>query len=78
MKHQLATPARAPSQALSSFSAYGRSGKTEAVIAKAVEQTPGAMLVMGAYGHSPIRTLIVGSTTTTMIRTVHVPVLLVR
>ena len=54
------------------------SGKAEAVIAKAVEQTPGAMLVMGAYGHSPIRTLIVGSTTTTMIRTTHVPVLLVR
>jgi nucleotide-binding universal stress UspA family protein len=53
-------------------------GKPEAVIARVVEQTPGAMLVMGAYGHSPIRTLIVGSTTTTMIRTVRVPVLLVR
>ncbi len=53
-------------------------GKPEAVIAKVVEQTPGAMLMMGAYGHSPIRTLIVGSTTTTMIRTVRVPVLLVR
>lgn len=53
-------------------------GKPESIIAKVVEQTPGAMLVMGAYGHSPIRTLIVGSTTTTMIRTVHVPVLLVR
>ena len=53
-------------------------GKPEAIIAKVVEQNPGAMLVMGAYGHSPIRTLIVGSTTTTMIRTVHVPVLLVR
>ena len=37
-----------------------------------------AMLVMGAYGHSPLRTLIVGSTTTAMIRTVHVPVLLFR
>ena len=53
-------------------------GKPESIIAKVVEQTPCAMLVMGAYGHSPIRTLIVGSTTTTMIRTVHVPVLLVR
>jgi nucleotide-binding universal stress UspA family protein len=53
-------------------------GKPEAVIARAIQQTPNAMLVMGAYGHSPIRTLIVGSTTTTMIRTVHVPVLLVR
>ncbi len=53
-------------------------GKPDAVIAGVVEQTPGAMLMMGAYGHSPIRTLIVGSTTTTMIRTVRVPVLLVR
>src|SRR5690606_5781914 len=42
-------------------------GKPETVIAGLVEQTPGALLVMGAYGHSPIRTLIVGSTTTTMI-----------
>lgn len=54
------------------------SGKPEAVINKVIDLTPGAMLVMGAYGHSPIRTLIVGSTTTTMIRTVHVPVVLVR
>ncbi|RXZ66070.1 universal stress protein [Pelagerythrobacter rhizovicinus] len=53
-------------------------GKPEAVIADIVARTPGAMLMMGAYGHSPLRTLIVGSTTTTMIRTVHVPVLLVR
>lgn len=53
-------------------------GKPETVIADVVAQTPGAMLVMGAYGHSPIRTLIIGSTTTTMIRTVRVPVLLVR
>jgi len=53
-------------------------GKAESVISQVVERTPGAMLMMGAYGHSPIRTLIVGSTTTTMIRTVHVPVLLVR
>ncbi len=53
-------------------------GKPEAVISRIVERTPGAILVMGAYGHSPIRTLIVGSTTTTMIRTVRVPVLLVR
>jgi len=52
--------------------------KPETLIARVVEQTPSAMLVMGAFGHSPICTLIVGSTTTTMIRTVHVPVLLVR
>lgn len=53
-------------------------GKPETVIADIVAQTPGAMLMMGAYGHSPLRALIVGSTTTAMIRTVHVPVLLVR
>lgn len=53
-------------------------GKPEQVIADVVAQTPGAMLMMGAYGHSPLRTLIVGSTTTTMIRTVKAPVLLVR
>ena len=53
-------------------------GRPEAVISAIVERTPNAMLVMGAYGHSPIRTLIVGSTTTTMIRTVRIPVLLVR
>jgi nucleotide-binding universal stress UspA family protein len=37
-----------------------------------------AILVMGAYGHSVLRTLIFGSTTTTMLRTVRAPVLLVR
>lgn len=53
-------------------------GKPESVIADIVAQTPGAILMMGAYGHSPLRTLIVGSTTTAMIRTVRAPVLLVR
>jgi len=50
----------------------------EKVIGDHMLQHRDAILVMGAYGHSPLRTLIVGSTTTTMIRTVHVPVLLVR
>jgi len=53
-------------------------GKPEEVIAHMVAQTAGAMLMMGAYGHSPLRTLIVGSTTSAMIRTVHAPILLVR
>ncbi len=55
-----------------------KQGKPEDVISSVVGATPGAILVMGAYGHSPFRTLIVGSTTTTMIRTVRVPVLLMR
>jgi len=53
-------------------------GTVDAVIRDAMVAHSGAMLVMGAYGHSPLRTLIVGSTTTSMIRTVHAPVLLVR
>ena len=36
------------------------------------------LLVMGAYGHSPIRQLILGSTTTTMVRTCQIPVLMFR
>lgn len=36
------------------------------------------LLVMGAYGHSRVRSLIIGSTTTQMIRSCRVPVLLVR
>lgn len=37
-----------------------------------------AVLVMGAYGHSVLKTLIFGSTTTEMLRTVRAPVVLVR
>ncbi|QEP42666.1 universal stress protein [Ectothiorhodospiraceae bacterium BW-2] len=36
------------------------------------------ILVMGAYGHSVIRRLLVGSTTTAVIRNAHIPVLLLR
>ena len=53
-------------------------GRAELVIPKAVAANPGSLLLMGAYGHSPIRRLIVGSTTTEMIRSVKAPVLLVR
>lgn len=53
-------------------------GQPEQVIAAHMERQAAAMLVMGAYGHSPLRTLIVGSTTTTMIRTVRAPILLMR
>ena len=36
------------------------------------------LLVMGAYGHSRLRRLIVGSTTTRVLQTTRVPVLLLR
>jgi nucleotide-binding universal stress UspA family protein len=48
------------------------------MIAEAIEREGIQLLVMGAYGHSPIRHLILGSTTTTMVRTCHVPVLMFR
>ncbi len=58
--------------------AHSIADKAEEAIAEIVGKTPDALLVMGAYGHSPLRALIVGSTTTALIRTVHAPVLLVR
>lgn len=39
---------------------------------------PGTILAIGAYGHSRIRQLILGSTTTTLLRVSEVPVLIVR
>lgn len=53
-------------------------GSAEEVIAGQMREHGGDMLVMGAYGHSPLRTMIVGSTTTAMMRTCQVPVLLFR
>lgn len=53
-------------------------GQPETALARLVEDTPFDMLVMGAYGHSRIRSLIIGSTTTEMIRSCKVPVVLIR
>lgn len=53
-------------------------GEPENVIASLVDKEQIDLLVMGAYGHSHIRRMIVGSTTTAMIRTVKIPVLLFR
>jgi nucleotide-binding universal stress UspA family protein len=55
-----------------------RPGHADAVIAQYVSSNAIDILVMGAYGHSRIRHLIVGSTTTAMIRTCLIPVLLLR
>ncbi|MFK7791834.1 MAG: universal stress protein [Devosiaceae bacterium] len=55
-----------------------KNGTPDAVIGATMKDNPEGFLVMGAFGHSPLRTLIVGSTTTAMIRTVHAPVLLMR
>lgn len=53
-------------------------GQPETALAKLVEEAPFDMVVMGAYGHSRIRSLIIGSTTTEMIRSCKVPIVLTR
>jgi nucleotide-binding universal stress UspA family protein len=53
-------------------------GTTEEQISDYVSTNEISLLVMGAYGHTRIRHLIIGSTTTDMIRTCRIPVLLFR
>ena len=53
-------------------------GDPEDVIAGQVEELGIDLLVMGAYGHSRIRTMIVGSTTTQLLRMCEIPMLLLR
>jgi nucleotide-binding universal stress UspA family protein len=54
-------------------------GEPEQVLPPLLTSAPGAaLLVMGAYGHSRIRQFIVGSTTTTLLRSSEVPVLILR
>ncbi|WP_294621994.1 universal stress protein [uncultured Roseovarius sp.] len=53
-------------------------GEPEKVLAKITQREEHELLVMGAYGHSRVRSLIIGSTTTEMIRSCRVPVLIMR
>jgi nucleotide-binding universal stress UspA family protein len=55
-----------------------RQGDADDVIAATVRDKRISLMVMGAYGHSRIRSFIVGSTTTAMIRTCKIPLLMVR
>jgi nucleotide-binding universal stress UspA family protein len=55
-----------------------RAGEPEKVLAQMTAEGGHDLLVMGAYGHSRVRTLIIGSTTTEMIRSCRVPILLMR
>ena len=54
------------------------SGQPETVITREVETDAYELMIMGAFGHSRIRHLIIGSTTTEMIRSCKIPVLLFR
>lgn len=53
-------------------------GEPETILAQHAHEDHADLLVMGAYGHSRIRRLIVGSTTTTLLRTGRIPTLLLR
>lgn len=53
-------------------------GPPDLIISNAVEAKDIGLLVMGAYGHSRIRSLIIGSTTAEMIRLCKIPVVLFR
>lgn len=53
-------------------------GVVESEIASYVEDADINLLVAGAYGHSRIRDLLIGSTTTELLRRCHVPVLCFR
>ncbi|MFV3078089.1 universal stress protein, partial [Niveispirillum fermenti] len=53
-------------------------GQPDEVIARHAEDADINLLVMGAYGHSRLRTLIIGSTTAEMVRSCLIPVMLFR
>ena len=53
-------------------------GDAESVIAKAIREQEIDMLIMGAYSHSPLRSLLFGSKTSDLLRSSKVPTLLLR
>lgn len=53
-------------------------GDPDEVIGARVESDHEGLLVMGAYGHSRIRNLVIGSATSAMVRRCKIPVLLIR
>ncbi len=55
-----------------------RPGNAENILHETIVDHHIDLLVMGAYGHTRIREFIVGSTTTTMLRTSPIPVLILR
>lgn len=53
-------------------------GEPEVALKRKIDAEGFDLLVMGAYGHSRIRSLIIGSTTTAMLQSARIPVLLYR
>ncbi|MDP2122513.1 MAG: universal stress protein [Hoeflea sp.] len=54
------------------------SGQPETVLADCVEKNGEALVAMGAYGHSRIRSFVLGSTTSEILRSCKAPVVLMR
>jgi nucleotide-binding universal stress UspA family protein len=53
-------------------------GDAEVVIAAAVREHAIDVLIMGAYSHSPLRSLLMGSKTSDLLRAATIPTLLLR
>ncbi|WP_296510327.1 universal stress protein [Rhodoferax sp.] len=53
-------------------------GDAQSVIAKTVKEQSVDMLIMGAFGHSPLRSLLLGSKTADLLRSSTIPTLLLR
>lgn len=71
--------ARATLQAASfEVNATIRPGDAETLIARTVQEQSIDLLVMGAFGHSPLRSLLLGSKTADLLRSSPVPTLLLR
>lgn len=75
---QLDAARAALAQAGMDVSVQTEMGEPEQVISRCVAQDGIDLLVIGAYGHSRIRSLIIGSTTTAMLRSCLIPVLMFR
>jgi len=77
-RSRLDAPALLLSRAGFEVEAKLENGEPDEVIGKRVEADGIGLLVMGAYGHSRIRSLVIGSTTTAMVRRCKIPVLMFR
>ena len=53
-------------------------GDAETIIANTVRERDIDMLIMGSYGHSPLRSLLFGSKTSDLLRSANIPTLLLR
>lgn len=77
-RSRLEAPARLLREAGFQVRTILENGEPDEVIGNRVEADGIGLLAMGAYGHSRIRSLVIGSTTTAMVRRCRIPVLMFR